>query len=56
MIFNDHIHPEQRKNMTFIKITPNRKIFCYGLGINMIKLRTAQNKGEYTVFIPEERL
>ncbi|MHA1378287.1 MAG: pyridoxamine 5'-phosphate oxidase family protein [Candidatus Helarchaeota archaeon] len=40
----------------FIKIKPNRKIFCYGLGVSLLKMAKEHNVGGYSVNIPENRL
>ena len=39
----------------FIKIIPNQKIFCYGLGISLMKLQKDVEIGSYSVRIPERR-
>ena len=39
----------------FIKIIPNQKIFCYGLGISLMKLQKDVEIGSYSVKIPERR-
>ncbi|MFX1326079.1 MAG: pyridoxamine 5'-phosphate oxidase family protein, partial [Promethearchaeota archaeon] len=45
------MNPKQQKAV-FIKITPNSKIFCYGLGYSLIKLRKDVEIGSYSVIIP----
>jgi hypothetical protein len=40
----------------FIKIKPDRKISCYGIGIGVMKLRKHPDSGSYSVTIPSERL
>jgi hypothetical protein len=45
-----------RQKAVFIKITPNSKLFCYGLGYSLMKLRKNIEIGSYSVSIPEERL
>ena len=47
--------PEQQKAV-FIKITPNSKLFCYGLGYSLMKLRKNIEIGSYSVSIPFEKL
>ena len=39
----------------FIRVIPNRKIFCYGLGISLMKLQKDVEIGSYSVSIPKER-
>jgi nitroimidazol reductase NimA-like FMN-containing flavoprotein (pyridoxamine 5'-phosphate oxidase superfamily) len=39
----------------FIKIIPNQKIFCYGLGISLMQLQKDVEIGSYSVTIPEGR-
>lgn len=42
----------------FIRIVPNKKIFCYGIGANLLKfLIPSQNKnlGNFYVIVPENR-
>jgi hypothetical protein len=47
----------QMKGQTvFIKIKPDRKISCYGVGIGVMKLRKHPDSGSYSVKIPSERL
>jgi general stress protein 26 len=43
------------ENIVFIKIIPNQKIFCYGLGISLMQLRKDVEIGSYSVIIPKER-
>jgi general stress protein 26 len=40
---------------TFIRIKPKPKVFCYGVGFNVLELRGHTSVG-YSVMIPEERL
>lgn len=42
--------------LAFIRIKPLRKLFCYGLGFNIMELRKHIESGSYTVTIPPERL
>ncbi|MFX1281712.1 MAG: hypothetical protein ACFFA3_20340, partial [Promethearchaeota archaeon] len=44
------------ERVVFIKIIPNKKLFCYGLGFNLMKLRKNVESGVYFVNIPDERL
>ena len=43
------------ENVVFIKIVPDQKIFCYGLGISLMQLRKDIEIGTYSVSIPIER-
>jgi len=45
-----------KREAVFIKIKPNRKISCYGIGIGVLKLRKHMESGSYSVTIPSERL
>ncbi len=49
------LQSEWQDSMTFIKIKPSKKIICYGLGINILKLRNSHAKGQYSVIIPKDR-
>ena len=44
-----------KSDLVFIKIKPNQKIFCYGLGISLRELSKNVEIGGYTVLIPAER-
>ncbi|MHA1228458.1 MAG: hypothetical protein ACTSPV_17155, partial [Candidatus Hodarchaeales archaeon] len=39
--------------LLFIKIKPNKKIFCYGLGLNLLELRKNPTNARYYVTIPD---
>ena len=39
-----------------IKLTPEPKVFVYGLGYSIMELRSAHTEGSYSVTIPESRL
>ncbi|UCE14932.1 MAG: pyridoxamine 5'-phosphate oxidase family protein [Candidatus Heimdallarchaeota archaeon] len=47
---------EDQESFTFVRIIPNPKVLCYGLGINVLKLRKGHRHGGYSVIIPKERL
>lgn len=47
---------EETVDIVFIRLKPNRRVFCYGLGIGTMKLRNSHEKGSYTVTIPEDRI
>ena len=49
------ISPDEQKAV-FIKITPNNKLFCYGLGYSLMKLRKNIELGSYSVIVPAERI
>ncbi len=40
----------------FIKLTPEPKVLCYGLGIGLNRLRRRHTAGSYRTFIPPGRL
>lgn len=44
----------KEEDIVFIKIIPNEKLFCYGLGISLIKLRKNIESGSYFVRISED--
>ena len=46
----------EQEEMTFIKIKPNPKVLCHGLGYNVFKLRKDHALGGYSVKIPLDRL
>ncbi len=39
----------------FLKLTPEPKVLCYGLGIGLNRLRKDHTSGSYRTYIPEER-
>jgi uncharacterized pyridoxamine 5'-phosphate oxidase family protein len=50
------IESQNTKFLTFIRIKPNPKVLCFGVGINVLKLRKGHRQGGYSVKIPHERL
>lgn len=50
------IQQGEQENMIFIRIKPNNKVQCHGLGFNVFKLRKGHTKGGYSVTIPQHRL
>ncbi len=44
------------ESLTFLKMTPNPKVLCFGVGISAMKLRKNHAKGAYSVIIPNGRL
>ena len=46
---------EKDEEYVFIKIEPDPKILCYGVGFNIWKLRGSHTEGGYSVTIPPER-
>jgi nitroimidazol reductase NimA-like FMN-containing flavoprotein (pyridoxamine 5'-phosphate oxidase superfamily) len=42
--------------MVFIKITPEPRVVCYGLGIGIMEMRGDHTNAGYSVVIPEGRL
>jgi len=50
-------NPENRpEDLIFIKVKPNKKIFCFGIGLNLLKMRKNPEGGNYTIIVPSERL
>ena len=41
---------------TFLRIKPKPKVFCYGVGMSILELRSSHTSASYSVTIPEERL
>ncbi len=54
MIVED-LNLEEDKETTFIRIKPKPKILVYGVGFNILKLRSSHTSVSYSVRIPEER-
>ena len=46
---------DKGEGVVFIKLIPNRKLFCYGLGFSLNELRKNIETGSYIVTIPQER-
>lgn len=46
---------DKEQGVVFIKINPDRKLYCYGLGFSLIELRKNIETGSYIVTIPQER-
>ena len=40
----------------FVKIIPNNKVFCFGIGLSLLELKNNHEKGIFTVLIPSKRL
>ncbi len=49
-----HLSEEEKKDLVFLKIKPNPKILCYGVGISLLKLRGSHTEGGYSVMVPED--
>ncbi|UCG03334.1 MAG: pyridoxamine 5'-phosphate oxidase family protein [Candidatus Heimdallarchaeota archaeon] len=50
------IKQREQESLTFIRIKPQNKVLCYGLGFNIFKLRKGHAQGGYSVIIPQDRL
>lgn len=48
--------PELLDNAIFIKLKPEPTVFCYGVGIGLMELRSSHTEGDYKVTIPPDRL
>jgi general stress protein 26 len=46
---------DKNEEYVFIKIEPDPKILCYGVGFSIWKLRGSHTEGEYFVTIPSEK-
>lgn len=55
-LITQHLTEEEKKELVILKIKPNPKILCYGIGISMWKLRKGHTEGGYSVRIPKEKL
>lgn len=53
---NQGIDPEILERALFIKMNPEPTVFCYGVGIGIMKLRSELGAGDYKVTIPANRL
>jgi nitroimidazol reductase NimA-like FMN-containing flavoprotein (pyridoxamine 5'-phosphate oxidase superfamily) len=47
---------QMKSQAVFIKIKPDRRISCYGIGIGVMKLRKHSESGSYPVTIPSKRV
>ncbi|MFW9995107.1 MAG: pyridoxamine 5'-phosphate oxidase family protein [Candidatus Odinarchaeota archaeon] len=47
---------QDEESLAFIRIKPDPKVLCFGVGYNVLKLRKGHRQGGYSVTIPEERL
>lgn len=56
MILPYQNQPDTLEKHVFIKLHPDKKIFCYGLGLRVMELRKTHTMGGYTVIIPSERI
>ncbi|MFQ6125671.1 MAG: pyridoxamine 5'-phosphate oxidase family protein [Candidatus Heimdallarchaeota archaeon] len=50
------IETQDTESLTFVRIIPNPKVLCFGVGYNVFKLRKDHRQGGYSVIIPQERL
>ncbi len=55
-LIKEEIKQGEQELMTFIRIKPNPKVLCFGIGYNVIKLRKGHAYGAYSVMIPQDRL
>ena len=54
-ILRMNLESEYEGEMVFLKITPAKKLFVYGLGYNLFELRKKHTEGSYKVLVPESR-
>ncbi|MFX1538465.1 MAG: pyridoxamine 5'-phosphate oxidase family protein [Promethearchaeota archaeon] len=45
-----------RDSAVFLKISPNKRISCFGLGVSLIKMMKDPEEGYYSILIPSTRL
>jgi len=50
------INFDEDEDLTFLRIKPKPKVFCYGVGLSILELRSSHTSASYSVIIPEERL
>jgi general stress protein 26 len=50
------LEPEILEKTLFMKMNPEPTVFCFGLGISVMKLRSELTEGAYKVLIPSNRL
>jgi len=50
------ISTQEKDSFIFIRLKPNPKVLCHGVGFNVFKLRKGHRHAGYTVRIPQERL
>ena len=43
------------ESVVFIRITPDSKLYCYGLGISIMRLKNDHVAGSYVAEVPPER-
>ncbi len=48
----ERLKKEQGSEAIFIKIIPNKKIYCYGIGIGLMEMRKDISAASYSVEIP----
>ncbi|NHJ13047.1 MAG: hypothetical protein EAX95_05185 [Candidatus Thorarchaeota archaeon] len=53
---SESIDPELLANAVFIKMNPERTVYCFGIGIGLMELRSSHTAGGYKVTIPADRL
>lgn len=46
---------EAKDDYTFLKLCPDKKILCHGVGYNIMSMRKGHSKGGYSVVIPENK-
>ena len=55
-ILRDNLAWLEDSDAVFIKLTPNPKVNCYGLGISLLQIRRQHTGAAYSVRIPASRL
>ena len=50
------IETQDTESLTFVRLIPNPKVLCFGVGYSVLKLRKDHSQGGYSVIIPQERL
>ncbi len=56
MMLEESNQPDMKGNTIFLKIKPEKKVHCYGIGLSLWQLRKEHERGSYTVIVPPERL
>lgn len=55
-ILRDNVAWSADLQPVFLKVTPEPKVLCHGLGIGLVRMRREHTGGGYRAFIPAQRL
>ncbi len=51
-----NLESDYEGEMVFIRITPRKKIWVFGLGYSVMDMRSDHTAGSYTVYVPGDRM